>query len=259
MRANDEKPRIAAFFDVDGTIVRPPSLERRLFARLRWQKKIPAKNYFLWLAHSARLIPKGVAMIQHGNKMYLRGVAADEANRTETYSLGQRRVDVPFCPAAFRRMTWHAGRGHAIVLVTGTLASLANSLARELEERLAGSGELIPIEVLATTLEEIDGRWSGRIVGDAMFGEAKVRAMRRMAQERGLDLQHCYAYGDSASDRWMLHVVGRPAAVNPSADLEQIALRRGWPVFWWREQTRRSPHSSPRSQRRAEATMGPRG
>jgi HAD superfamily hydrolase (TIGR01490 family) len=256
MRATDERPQIAAFFDIDGTLLGPPSLERRFFTRLTSENAIPAENYFLWLAQAVELLPKGIAMIQHANKMYLRGVAIAEGDREGPWCGGQLRTAAALCPEAFRRMAWHAGQEHAIVLVTGTLAPLANRVARELERRIAACGDCVTIDVRATLLEEMDGRWTGRLAGEAMFGEAKAQAMRRMALERKWDLGHCYAYGDSVSDRWMLHIVGRPAAVNPSADLERIARRRGWPVLWWREQRRESPQSSQSSERRAEATMG---
>ena len=48
-----------------------------------------------------------------------------------------------------------------------------------------------------------------------------------------LDLERCFAYGDSASDRWMLEAAGKPAAVNPSNDLARIARRNDWPVLRW--------------------------
>jgi phosphoserine phosphatase len=66
-----------------------------------------------------------------------------------------------------------------------------------------------------------------------MFGEAKVRAAKRLVGELRLDLARCYAYGDTANDRWLLEAVGRPAAVNPSKDLEGFARTRGWPVLTW--------------------------
>jgi phosphoserine phosphatase len=84
-------------------------------------------------------------------------------------------------------------------------------------------------------LEEGDGRWTGRIIGDAMIGEAKARAIRRLAAEEGFDLARCYAYGNATSDRWMLGAVGRPVAVNPSPDLRRIAHLHDWPVLLWNE------------------------
>src|SRR5882762_7125678 len=66
--------RVAAFFDLDGTLVALPSLERRLFRTLRYRREIRAKNYFLWLVEALRLMPRGINAILQGNKMYLRGV-----------------------------------------------------------------------------------------------------------------------------------------------------------------------------------------
>jgi len=66
-----------------------------------------------------------------------------------------------------------------------------------------------------------------------MFGEAKARAVRQIAAEKGFDLAQCYAYGDREGDRWMLETVGRPVAVNPSRGLETLARRKSWAVLTW--------------------------
>src|SRR5689334_7862011 len=65
---------VAAFFDLDGTLIPLPSLERRLFRTLRYRRQIPARNYFLWLREAVRLLPRGVSASFQANKMYLRGV-----------------------------------------------------------------------------------------------------------------------------------------------------------------------------------------
>ena len=140
-----------------------------------------------------------------------------------------------FLPEGVDQVAWHAQQGHAVVMVSGTLAPLAQEMALALVVRLAVRGIAASVAVCATRLEEKDGLWTGRIVGDAMFGEAKGRAVRRMAVEKGFKLPECYAYGDSAGDRWMLETVGRPMAVNPSWHLETLARRKRWPVLTWTE------------------------
>jgi phosphoserine phosphatase len=85
-----------------------------------------------------------------------------------------------------------------------------------------------------------------------MFGEAKARAVRRVATEENLDLQRCFAYGDSVSDRWMLEKVGKPAAVNPSNDLARIVRRNDWPVLRW-EKEKTFTQSTQRAQRTRRA------
>jgi len=97
------------------------------------------------------------------------------------------------------------------------------------------------IRVCATRLEERDGMCTGRVLGEAMFGEAKARAAKRLAEEMRFDLTRCYAYGDGTNDRWLLEAVGKPAAVNPSNDLAEIARMRGWPILSWKEKENPRP------------------
>jgi HAD superfamily hydrolase (TIGR01490 family) len=235
MRPSEISSGVAAFFDLDGTLIPLPSLERRLFGDLRHRRAIPIGNYFLWLARAARLAPRGIQMMRHANKMYLHGVCRDGG---ESSGVGEANGAVPrFFPAAIDQVVWHAKQGHGIILVSGTLAPLANELAVALVVRLAVRGIEASVGVCATRLEENDGRWTGRIIGDAMFGEGKARAVRRIAAEREFDLSKCYAYGNCTGDRWMLEAVGRPTAVNPSRGMARLARRRGWPALTWCEKS----------------------
>ena len=249
---------VAAFFDLDGTLAPLPSLERRFARVLRYRREIPIKNYFLWLREALRLMPRGITVILQANKMYLRGVqnlderGERDAEVSSWYKDGHQaegqasalpskgtwrnpRLPVPsFFPRAVERVVWHAKQGHEIVLVSGTIEPLARGAARAMEAELAARGIAVIVHVCATRLEELDGKWTGRVLSEAMFGEAKGCAAKRWAEEMRLDLMRCYAYGDSVNDRWLLSVVGEPAAVNPSEELAEIALSHGWPVLDWK-------------------------
>ena len=250
---------VAAFFDLDGTLVSLPSLEQRLFRTLRYRQEIHKKNYFFWLREAIRLIPGGIRAILQGNKMYLRGVQIiDERGEGDSsvsswHKEGHRakrqasvlpsktarrspRLPVPTVFAqAVATIAWHLKQRHEIVVISGTLEPLARRAVLALETELAARGITVTIRVIATRLEEKGGRWTGRVLGEAMFGEAKARAAKQMARELRLDLQRCYAYGDSMNDRWLMEVTGRPAAVNPSNDLAGFARKRGWPILSWKE------------------------
>ena len=245
--------RVAAFFDLDGTLVALPSVERRYFRMLRHRRGIPARNYFLWLKEALRLLTRGIDGILYANKMYLRGVQIldERGNRDVEVSSWHKdghqaegqasapprrnpRLPVPsFFAPAIEAVAWHARQGHELVLISGTLEPLARGAARALQMELAARGIAVTIRVIATRLEEMDGRWTGRILGEAMFGNAKARAAKRLAEELRLDLGRCYAYGDGLHDRWLMEAVGRATAVNPSRELAEIARTRGWPVLNW--------------------------
>jgi len=251
----DESAGAAAFFDLDGTLVSLPSLERRFFRTLRHRQEIRKKNYFFWLGEAVRLIPRGLNAILQANKMYLRGVQIIDERGEGDGSVsswhkgghqaeGQAsapprrnpRLPVPtFFAQAIEIVAWHVKQGHEIVLISGTLEPLAREAARALKTELGARGITVTIRVIATRLEEKDGRWTGRVLGEAMFGEAKARAAKRLAEELRLDLGSCYAYGDSLNDRRLMEVAGRPAAVNPSKELARIAQTRNWPILVWEE------------------------
>jgi len=244
-------PRVAAFFDLDGTLLPLPSLEQQFFRMLRYRREIPSMNYFLWLQEALKTLPRGIRAVTHANKMYLRGVQSFDESGAGKQSdsrahasghTGEGRPSMPpkhnprwpvpqFFEGGVERVAWHALQGQAIVMVSGTLEPLANAAARALETELAGRGIGAGIRVFATKLEESEGKWTGRIVGEPMFGIAKARAVLTLAEEMSLDLSQSWAYGDSAQDGWMLASVGNAAAVNPTPKLARIAGRQGWSVL----------------------------
>ena len=227
-----------AFFDIDGTLLAQPSLERRFFRELRRQGKIPARNYFAWLAETVRLAPRGIYAAVHGNKMYLHSVSSNIFSATGEN--GGNSCLPEFFPAAMQRVWWHALQGDSIVLVSGTLEPLAAIVRFALERELLWRGVESKVSVLATPLEVCNERWSGRICGLAMFGEEKARAVKDFAAAQKISLLHCSAYGDSSLDRWMLAAVGHPFAINASPRLRRIARMHSWPLLEWSYQAVRT-------------------
>lgn len=214
--------KIGAFFDLDGTLVAPPSLEWRFIGYLVARDELGTPDIARWLAHFAKNIlpdPRGATL---GNKRYLAGLRESLAADWErSLPAGSPQL----YPAAIKRMAWHSNQGHRVFLVSGTLECLARAVAR----RLPG-----PVEVCATQLEISGDRWTGRIAGLHMSGEEKARAVGTLAARFGLSLWDSYAYGNSTSDLPMLDTVGRRVAVNPPARLLRIARSEGWPACDWR-------------------------
>ena len=221
-----------AFSDVDGTLTEMPSLERRYFRALRREGKFSLRNGVAWLAEFVRLLPKGLTQALQGNKAYLRAVRSTglRANRAGD--------DAPFFPEALECAARHAANGDRIVLVTGTLEFLAEGIANRLRGELAKRNLTAEIHVCATRLAEKNERWTGRVIGQPMFGEAKAVAVWWYAEKWKLNLAECSAYGDSTQDQWMLASVGKPVAVNPDSGLRQAARRQGWVIAKWVREVR---------------------
>jgi phosphoserine phosphatase len=87
--------------------------------------------------------------------------------------------------------------------------------------------------LIAASLAERNGRFTGRLTGPPVGEKEKARRVTEYAEAQGIDLAASYAYGDSVADAPMLEIVGRPNAVNPDKRLSRLAAARGWPVRRW--------------------------
>jgi HAD superfamily hydrolase (TIGR01490 family) len=99
-------------------------------------------------------------------------------------------------PRAIERLDWHRAHGDQVVVVSASLDSY-------LEPWCRAQG----LQLICTTLEERDGRCTGRYVDGDCCGAEKVRRIR----ER-YDLTRyptIYAYGDSRDDLEMLALAHR--------------------------------------------------
>ena len=227
--------KIGAFFDLDGTLLAPPSLEWRFIGYLLERDEIRTQNVARWVAESAKALLNGGRRAVFANKHYLAGIRESIVGEwANTITHGS----LPLFVEGIDRMRRHLECGHRVVLVTGTLAPLARAITRHLP---------CGVEVRATKLEIRDGCFTGRISGTHLGFEEKARVIREDAEEFDLDLRQSFAYGNEMSDAKMLEAVGNPAAVNASWSLKREARKRGWRVYSWRDsrgEKKRTPHSA---------------
>ncbi len=67
------------------------------------------------------------------------------------------------------------------------------------------------------------------------FMHGKVAMVEQYCLERGVDLDDCWFYSDSASDMPLLGAVGHPVMVNPQLVLRITARGMNWPVLRFKE------------------------
>jgi phosphoserine phosphatase len=75
----------------------------------------------------------------------------------------------------------------------------------------------------ANELEVVDGRLTGRVVGEIVDRPGKAVALRRFAEMYGVSLEQCVAVGDGANDIDMLTTAGLGIAFNAKPALREVA------------------------------------
>jgi HAD superfamily hydrolase (TIGR01490 family) len=131
-----------------------------------------------------------------------------------------RRVLPRVRPGMAARLAADRAAGHVTLLMSASL-----------DVPVAVVGRALGFDHVAGTRLAFDGdRVAPRIDGEALRGEAKARHLERFAREHGADLGHSRGYGDRASDRHFLGLVGEPFAVRPDRGLRRVARARGWTI-----------------------------
>jgi len=88
--------------------------------------------------------------------------------------------------------------------------------------------------LIATELEEIDGRFTGRVRGTPCFQRGKVTRLHEWLAARGerlMDYGESWFYSDSMNDLPLLSIVTNPVAVHPDPRLRAHAIQTGWPIL----------------------------
>ncbi len=123
-------------------------------------------------------------------------------------------------PDMLARAYAHQDAGRLVFIVTAASQEMADLLAHV----LAFDGGL------GSRSEVIDGVYTGRAAGPFNYRDGKRVSLQELAQRESIELAESYAYSDSESDLPMLRAVGHPVAVNPDAELMQVALEEGWEI-----------------------------
>ena len=215
-------PSVAAYFDLDGTLI---------------------DGYSAVVIYRDRIRKRDVGLVELGQTlglaldMRLRGADLDALAAYAVKSLaGRQEEDLEewgerlfrqeivgmIYPGARRLVEAHRRAGHRLVLASSATWFQVGPVAKDLEFD----------EVLCTRAAvSAEGMLTGELAGGALWGPAKARAAESYAAAADIVLADSYAYSNGAEDVPFLAAVGRPCALNPDGDLPAAARLHEWPVI----------------------------
>lgn len=215
--------RIAAFFDLDKTIIAKSST--LAFSKPFFDQGLINRRAVLKSSYAQFLF-----LLSGADHDQMERMRAHIANMCAGWDVEQVRsivaetlhdiVDPLVFAEAADLIADHKLRGHDVVVVSASGEEIVGPIAEALGADIS----------TATRMEVENGRYNGT-VEFYCYGEGKVEAMNSLAESRNYDLSQCFAYSDSITDLPMLNAVGHPTAVNPDRALRKEAASAGWPIL----------------------------
>ncbi len=214
---------VAAFFDVDNTIIRGASAYH-IARGLQKRGYFSYRDIFRFGWEQAKYNLFGETLeqmdqVREDALSVIKGWSVAEMSQVgeEVYD---EVLALRIFPGTKAIIDGHLEQGHQVWLVTASPVEIGRVIAA----RLGATG------ALGTVAEQVGGHYTGRLVGALLHREAKAVAVRKLAVDNNLDLDASFAYGDSVNDSPMLESVGHPTAINPDTKLRKLATSRGWRI-----------------------------
>ena len=204
--------KIAAFFDIDGTLYRS-SLMVEHFKKLIKYELIDEKN---WVDHARN------TFIDWDNRtgnyddyllevceLYvdaLKGIKCDDIEFATKQVIKTKADRVyKYTRAQIKK---HIEQGHIVIFISGSPDFLVKKMAEKYGATdFSGSKYIMR-----------DGEFSGEVV-PMWDSSSKNMEIQKFIDKYDIDLESSYAYGDTHGDINMLRKVGHPIAINPTDEL----------------------------------------
>ena len=211
---------IAAFFDLDRTLIKDFSAKRFVKSRLL-SGRTTSKELLFQLA-TVLLYSSGNRDFEVLTKLSALGVKG--IKEKEFTALGKAVFDEflkeTIYPEARKLIAAHLEKGHRVVIVSAATIYQIKPFADELGVS----------DIFSTEMEVKRGRFTG-VISEMCWSEGKARAGKIFAKANNIDLSKSFFYTDSFDDYPLLEIVGNPIATNPDNRLSQVAFESGWSIL----------------------------
>ena len=211
-------------FDVDQTVIKKTSAQYFLSEALKeklirlsqiWRLPFDLLKYKLAVPDSD-FIEKAVK--------YLPDINKSDLDKTAENSF-KKQVKRNIYHDAFRLIKDAMQKGEQVLFATSSF----DFIIRPLEDFFNIKGSL------ATRMEYHDGKTTGCLAGNSLFGIKKKEAVEQWLKKNGIDSAEVCFYSDSYTDIPLLEYCGTAVAVNPDRRLAKTAKKHGWKILHFKK------------------------
>ena len=205
--------KVAAFFDIDGTIYRE-GLITEIFKKIikydlvnsdKWYNEVrPA--YINWDKRQGdydtyllKMVDVYIDAITGLDKFHIEYIAKNiiEQKGDRVYTFSRERIK------------WHKEQGHIVIAISGSPYELVKEMSQKYD-----------MDDFRGTIYKLDdnNKYTGEVI-PMWDSESKEKAINELVEKYDIDLSKSFAYGDTAGDFTMFKSVGIPYAINPTREL----------------------------------------
>ncbi len=224
----EEGPHIAAFFDLDRTLINDFSAKQFVKSRFLSGKSTPKE-----------LLSQFITLIAYasGNRDFeiltkISAIGVKGIKEKQFINLGKEIFDEhlfsTIYPESRTLIKSHLEKGHKVVIISAATRYQVKPIADELGIK----------DIYCTEMEVKKGKFTG-IISEMCWSEGKAKAGRKFAKANNIDLSKSFFYTDSIDDYPLLEIVGKPIATNPDNKLSQLAFENDWKILRFKVNTKK--------------------
>lgn len=137
----------------------------------------------------------------------------------------QEKIEPMILAKGEAKIQEHRAKGDELLIITATNLFVTGPIATRLGID----------NILASEPEQIDGRYTGGVVGTPCYQDGKVTRLREWLAEKEISLEGSCFYSDSHNDIPLLSEVDFPIAVDADDYLLALARRNNWPIISFKD------------------------
>jgi len=216
-----------AIFDFDGTLYKQETFQ----LLMNHLKKHPKHHTYYgrffrailprFIAYKLKLYPEA-RMKEQSMQLYIN--ALQDLSQVEVNDFFKEIADKmqdDFNESVVAALNRHRENNVYTMLVSGAFIPLLESIANQ-----------FPFDqVIGTNIPFKNDKLDRETPIYHVQGERKTKKIHEILQDKQVDWENSYAYGDSYSDLPVLELVGNPVAVQPDERLRALAVENKWTIL----------------------------